>query len=150
MSQQGKHNNSNGRNLLMHSNQNNAKQLTRHPPQDMLMRVSSITSEIDPQTGFSVDHVDLEDSDFDRVDIKRINEDEMEIIVVEDDVEVTEGNHTDSVSQRETENFEWRYRVEIEERAVQLLKYHKPRRELDDDIQDALISAGYCVVGGDK
>lgn len=115
----------------MHSKESMGKELTPLAPQDTLMRVTSVHSEIDPQTGFGIDHVDLEDSEFEEVTIKRISEDEIKIIATEDD------------------GYEWDYDVEVEEKAAQVLRYHKPRRELEDDIQDALLSAGYCVMGDD-
>lgn len=118
-------------NSLIHSNQNEGKQLTPSVSQDMLMEVTSVTSEIDPQTGFGIDHVDLDESKFDQVTVKRINEDEIKIIATEED------------------GYQWEYSVEVEEKAAQVLRYHKPRRELEDDIQDALLASGYCIMGSD-
>ena len=118
-------------NKTMHSDHSMGEELTPLAPQGTLMRVSSVHSEIDPQTGFGIDHVDLEDSEFEEVTIKRISEDEIKIIATEPD------------------GYEWDYDVEVEEKAAQVLRYHKPRRELEDDIQDALLSAGYCVMGSE-
>lgn len=117
---------------LMKEDNNDSKQLLPSMSQDMLMEVESVESEIDPQTGFGIDHVFLQDAEFEEVTVKRINEDEIKIIAIEDD------------------GYEWSYTVEIQQRAAQVLKYHKPRRELEDDIQDALLSAGYCIMGTEQ
>lgn len=115
----------------MNTRNNDAKQLMPSTSQDMPMEVESVESEIDPQTGFGIDHVFLDDAEFEQVTVKRISEDEIKIIAIEDD------------------GYEWSYTVEIEPRAAQVLKYHKPRRKLEDDIQDALLASGYCIMGDD-
>lgn len=118
----------------MHRSKNTKKTicLTRPPPETMLMEVASVESEIDPMTGHAIDHVYLEDAEFIRVSIKHTDMGKIE------------------VEAEEPDGYTWNFNFEVQEEAAQVIKYHKPRRELEEDIQDALIEAGYAIKGSDN